>query len=143
MMYFTIDELCRSYTAQQHGIANTPNAEETAHLTELVDRLLDPLREHLGMPINVNSGFRCEELNTLVGGSKTSAHRVGYAADIHVSGVTYKTLRDIIVGFCKDCGIKYDQIFSECDAYSQWVHIGYKNQQGEQRMQSGDWVKNA
>ena len=141
MKYFTIEELCRSYTAEQHHIDNVPNDEEVAHLTELVDTLLDPFREYMGQPIVVNSGFRCEELNNLVGGSKTSAHRLGYAADIHMDNISYKTLQQVLLDFCKARGIAYDQIFSETDGYSEWVHVGLKNQTYEQRMQSGNWIK--
>jgi uncharacterized protein YcbK (DUF882 family) len=46
-------------------------------LIALVDNNLDPLREAYKKPIIVTSGFRCEELNRLVGGSKTSHHRTG------------------------------------------------------------------
>jgi uncharacterized protein YcbK (DUF882 family) len=46
-------------------------------LIALIDNVLDPLREAYGKPIIVTSGFRCEELNRLVGGSKTSHHRTG------------------------------------------------------------------
>lgn len=142
MRYFTIQELCYSHTAETHNIDNTPNEEETAHLTELVDNLLDPFREYMGQPIHVNSGFRCEQLNSLVGGSKTSAHRLGYAADIRMDNVSYKTLQQVLLEFCKARGIHYDQIFSETDGYSEWVHVGYKNMTYEQRMQSGNWIKN-
>lgn len=143
MKYFTISELCYSWRAEQAGIDNTPNEEEVAHLTELVDTLLDPFREFFGHPIIVNSGFRNEELNRLVGGSKTSAHRLGYAADIHVEGVSFRTLQVALLQFCKARNIAYDQIFTETDGVNQWVHVGLKSQSWKQRMQSGDWIKSA
>jgi uncharacterized protein YcbK (DUF882 family) len=92
MKYFTISELTGSDTASIKKIDNTPNKEITEHLIELVEKLLDPLRSawaeycdvnRLGNPaISVNSGYRCNELNKAVGGSSTSAHLTGYAADI-------------------------------------------------------------
>ena len=92
MKYFTISELTGSDIASTKKIDNTPNEEITKHLTELVEKLLDPLRSdwaeycdvnQLGDPaISVNSGYRCNELNKAVKGSPTSAHLTGYAADI-------------------------------------------------------------
>ena len=63
MRYFTIDELCHSDTAIALGIDNTPNQEVKEHLVQLIEELLDPLREAWGSPIKVNSGYRCAKLN--------------------------------------------------------------------------------
>ena len=92
MKYFTISELTRSDIASTKKIDNTPNKEITKHLTELVEKLLDPLRSdwaeycdvnQLGDPaISVTSGYRCTELNKAIKGSPTSAHTAGYAADL-------------------------------------------------------------
>ena len=82
MKYFTIKELCKSSTAVQKGIDNTPNSEIVNNLEQLVDFILDPLREKYGKPIKINSGYRCDRLNKAVGGSATSQHRYGLAADI-------------------------------------------------------------
>ena len=92
MKYFTISELTRSDIASTKKIDNTPNKEITKHLTELVEKLLDPLRSdwaeycdvnQLENPeISVTSGYRCTELNKAIKGSPTSAHLTGYAADI-------------------------------------------------------------
>lgn len=82
MKYFTLKELTRSTTATAKGIDNTPTPEVEKNLTLLVENVLDPLREIYGKPITVNSGYRCPELNKAVGGSKTSDHVKGFAADI-------------------------------------------------------------
>lgn len=92
MKYFTISELTRSDIASTKKIDNTPNKDITKHLTELVEKLLDPLRSdwaeycdvnQLENPeISVTSGYRCTELNKAIKGSPTSAHLTGYAADI-------------------------------------------------------------
>ena len=84
MKYFTIKELTRSDTARHLGIDNTPPASAVMALNELVDHVLDPLREAWGGPIHVNSGYRCPELNKIVGGTPTSQHQRGEAADITV-----------------------------------------------------------
>ena len=89
--YFTISELCASATSTKKGINNDPNNEETAHLYELIIKLLDVIREAWAEKckqngwgsggINVTSGFRCPKLNKAVGGVSNSAHLYGYAAD--------------------------------------------------------------
>ena len=82
MKYFTIKELTRSTTARLRGIDNTPSQQVINNLTALVDNVLDPLREAWGMPIHVNSGYRCKALNEAVGGVPASQHMLGEAADI-------------------------------------------------------------
>ena len=72
MKYFTIKEMCSSSTAQAKGIDNTPTAETISNLTELINNVLDPLREMYGKPIRVSSGYRSEQLNRNVNGSKSS-----------------------------------------------------------------------
>ena len=82
MKYFTISELTASATAQREGIDNRPNKCVYQLLHVLVDQLLDPIREAWGEPIVVSSGYRCKQLNELVGGAKYSHHLLGCAADI-------------------------------------------------------------
>lgn len=80
--YFTIAELCKSDTADRRGIANRLPKEYLPNVQGLIDRVLDPLRECYGKPIYVNSGYRCPELNKVVGGVENSYHVSGCAADI-------------------------------------------------------------
>ena len=82
MKYFTINELCASATALREGIDNRPSKCAYHLLHVLVQQLLDPIREAWGEPIVVSSGYRCKELNTLIGGVKNSHHMLGCAADI-------------------------------------------------------------
>ena len=82
MKHFSIFELCASATAQREGIDNRPSKCAYHLLHVLVDQLLDPIREAWGEPIVVSSGYRCKELNALVGGAKNSHHMLGCAADI-------------------------------------------------------------
>ena len=80
--YFTVSELTASATALREGIDNRPNKCAYHLLHVLVDQLLDPIREAWGEPIVVSSGYRCKQLNALVGGVKNSHHILGCAADI-------------------------------------------------------------
>lgn len=81
--HFHLSEFTRSATAIRHGIDNTPNIENIEALQDLCIHVLEPLRERFGV-IRITSGFRSREVNTLIGGSRTSQHMLGEAADIHV-----------------------------------------------------------
>lgn len=122
MKYFTIKELISSSTATQHNINNTPTKEIEENLKALVDNILDPLREAYGKPIIVTSGYRCEKLNTLLKGSKTSQHRFGQAADIRTSLDTpteNKKLFDLV----QKLNLPFDQLIDEYNF--NWVHVSY------------------
>lgn len=120
MKYFTIKEFCKSSTATLKRIDNTPNSEIVNNLEQLVDNILDPLREAYGKPIKVNSGYRCEALNVAVGGSKTSQHRYGLAADI-TTGSRLENKKLFILA--KQLNLPFDQLIDE-KAYS-WIHISF------------------
>lgn len=80
--FFSVEQLSFSRTAKARGINNEPGPVEKAHLTDLILDVLDPVREKLGLGIQVNSGYRCPALNKAVGGVATSQHLKGQAADI-------------------------------------------------------------
>lgn len=122
MKHFTIHEMCKSATAKRHGIDNTPNDEQKACLKELVEKILDPLREAWGAPIIVDSGYRCQRLNKIVNGSPTSQHMIGQAADIHTVKDTpaeNKKLFQLI----QQLKLPFDQLIDEHDF--NWVHVSY------------------
>lgn len=120
MKYFTIKELCESSTAKEHKINNSPNSVIKRHLTLLVKFILDPLREKYGKPITVSSGYRCEELNELVGGAKNSQHKKGLAADITTGSISEnKKLFDLIIKL----NLPFDQLINENNY--KWIHVSY------------------
>lgn len=120
MKYFTIDELCKSSTAAQRGIDNTPGAAERRNLTALVEHVLDPLRERWGAPITVTSGYRSPKLNAAVGGAKTSQHLLGQAADLSAGS---KAKNKDLFNLLRASGLPFDQLIDE-KGY-QWVHVSY------------------
>lgn len=122
MKYFTINELTKSSTASQKGIDNTPNKEHKDNLIALVDNILDPLREAYGKPIIVTSAYRSQKLNQAVGGSKTSQHLLGQAADIRSVEDTKEENKKIF-DLIKNLNLPYDQLINEYD-YN-WVHVSY------------------
>ena len=118
---FTIEELIYSDTANRLGIKNIPNTTQLRNLGCLCQNVLQPLRDKLGKPILVTSGFRNEELNRKIGGTPNSQHTRGQAADIIAYGLSDKELYD----FIKNSGIVYDQLILEQTKSGTWVHISY------------------
>lgn len=119
MKYFTIKELTKSSTAEAKGIDNTPTQEVERNLTALVDNVLDPLRAIYGKPITVNSGYRCPELNRAVGGSATSDHVKGFAADITAGS---KEENERLFNIIKH-NFHFSQLIDEKNF--SWVHVSY------------------
>ena len=121
MQYFTISELCASTTARKRGIDNTPTAEARANLETLITQCLDPIRRIYGKPIIVTSGYRCPALNAAVGGSSTSQHMSGQAADlVPASGGSLNDIFRAAVSFGN-----FDQLIIEQSGSSRWVHVSY------------------
>ena len=132
MQYFTLNELIKSSTAIRKGIDNTPNQQQKANLEDLVNYILDPLRKYYGKPIIVTSGFRCDKLNSLIGGSKTSDHKNGRAADIRSVQDTKqenKKLFDLIIKL----DLPFDQLINEHDY--DWIHVSYSPKHRRQILQ--------
>ena len=122
MKYFTIAELTRSDTARRLGIDNKPPASAVKALTVLVDEVLDPLREAWGGPIRVNSGYRCPELNKAVGGSPSSQHQRGEAADITVGS---RSANRRLLTLIKRLDLPVDQCIDEKDC--RWIHVSHRS----------------
>lgn len=121
---FSLQELTKSETAMRHGMDNTPGAVEIANLTTLAGKVLQPIRDHFAKGVHVNSGFRHPDVNAKVGGSKTSDHCKGQAADIEIPGVPNAELAEWI---CDN--LAFTQVILEF--YTQgildsgWVHVSY------------------
>lgn len=119
--FFTKSELTRSDTARIRGIDNTPTPEASATLDALMWNVLDPIRRMWGKPIIVNSGYRCPKLNAAIGGSATSQHMKGEAADITAGDPTKnKELFDMIA----QSAIPFDQLIDEKNY--RWIHVSYR-----------------
>lgn len=123
MKWFTIEELTRSATAEKYKIKNIPSEEQKALIEDMVDCILDPLREEFGDEIFVNSGFRCDRLNRKVGGVGNSHHKCenGYAA-VDITSGTKEGNRKIF-GLCLALDLPFCQLIDE-NRFS-WIHISY------------------
>lgn len=131
----TLNELLASKKAREYHIDNMPNQTVLEHLIESSVKLWQPVRDILGYPITITSGYRCDELNRKVNGSKNSAHLYGYAIDFVCPkfGNTRKVVRHLADEF-KKRGIGFDQCILEYpQSLNSWVHLGYKNADGTQR----------
>ena len=101
---FTLEEFIYSDTAVAKGIKNEPGTRERLAMMNLCVKLLQPLREAIGKPISINSGYRCPELNKAVGGVLTSQHVKGEAADLSISGKAGDLLEVL-----EESGLPFDQ----------------------------------
>ena len=118
--HFTLDEL--TFTDHRE-FDNEPNDAERANLLRLAN-LLEQVKSVLGgVPVMVNSAFRCKEVNDAVGSKDTSQHRVGCAADIRVPGMTPDEVVKAIIA----AGLPFDQLIREFD---RWTHISVPNVEG-------------
>lgn len=124
--HFTLDEMLDSQTATRAGFDEqfSPPESIKSNLKSLCENVLEPISQGLHtkfgyhVPIYVSSGYRCERLNEAIGGSKTSDHLKGEAADNSVKVMTVEQYYQ----FIKGSGIIFDQLIQE---YDRWVHISY------------------
>ena len=122
---FSLHEMIKSETAIRRDMDNTPHSDEVVHnLTMLCEQVLQPLRDVYGVGIKVNSGYRSPDVNAAVGGSRTSDHCKGQAADIEIPGVANADLAQYIAD-----NFNFTQLILEF--YTQgvpdsgWVHVSY------------------
>lgn len=122
--YFALEEFLYSDTANKKGISNIPTEEHLNNIKKLANTILDPIREKLGKPIIINSGYRSKQLNEAVNGSKTSQHCKGQAADIKCKGSKAELFR-LIESMIRNKEITVGQLIWEYGTKEepQWVHI--------------------
>lgn len=116
--HFSLAELITSQTAIRKGIDNTPSTEALENLHRLAQSL-ETVRDLLGgVPIHISSAYRCPTLNQAIGGSQTSFHCKGLAADFVAP--QFGTPLEVATAI-RDYGLLYDQLIHE---YGRWVHLG-------------------
>lgn len=119
MLNFTMSELIHSDKANLHKINNVPTDPKFLdNMLNLIVYCLQPLRNKVGKPIIITSGYRCQKVNKLVGGVSNSQHQTGQAVDFTIKGMTVAQA----VEYIKISGIEFDQLINE---YGAWVHISY------------------
>lgn len=121
--YFTMSELCYSDTAEREGIKNIATKKEFKNLMEVTIPKMNSIREFLGVPIKVNSGYRCPELNEIVGGVENSYHVKGLAVDGVPLGMSVREAWEKI----KESNLS--QVLDQCILYEKrgFIHFGFTN----------------
>ncbi len=114
---FFLDEFIISQTAIRLDINNNPGELELENLGFLINNVLQPLRDRIGAPVTITSGYRCAELNERIGGSRRSQHMKGEAADIVVHS---RDLKKVFLEITEN--IEFDQIIYE---YGRWIHVSF------------------
>ena len=121
---FSLEELTKSETALRLGLDNEPNDEQLANLVALCECVLQPVRDHFGKGVKVNSGLRTLAVNRAIGSKDTSDHTKGMAADIEIPGVANAELAQWIVS-----NLEFRQVILEFYTPgipdSGWVHVSY------------------
>lgn len=132
---FRLEEMLQSSTADKlKKQVEFENLDHANNATRLIESILQPLRDKIGKPIHITSGYRPEWLNTAVGGAKTSAHLEGRAADIKVYGMSCLELAKTIV----ELGLPFDKVINE---FENWVHVSIAKDDEEPRKEKLRAVK--
>ena len=123
--HFKLIEFTRSETGTRKKIDNTPSAEHAQNLKNVCEKILEPVRNHYGKPVRVNSGYRGPALNAAVGGSSKSQHCNGEAVDFEIDGLANPELAKWVTENCE-----FDQVILEFydpkeGPNSGWVHASY------------------
>lgn len=138
MKHFTLSEFTRSETAERYGIENKPNNTQIQNIERLCGLILDPLRESIGQPIYITSGFRVPRLNRLVGGSIASSHKEGLAADFRVGDKNY--LLDWAWCLLKSPSREFRRRIDQCIYYrdEHFIHVSLS---GDGKPRNQFWIE--
>jgi hypothetical protein len=124
--HFHLSEFTSSQEATRRGIDNSPSPTHLAALQLLCENVLEVIRDGVGKPIRISSGYRGHILNAAIGGASTSQHCKGEAADIEIPGMDNCDLAKWIADNCD-----FDQLILEFHDHaagpdSGWVHVSFK-----------------
>mgnify|MGYP003652752196 FL=1 len=127
--HISYKEATHSDTAKRKKITNKPKAEHIKNMELIAEKVFEPLREWVEAPIQVNSMFRSEELNSVLKGSLNSSHLTGNAIDITSMGG--KTNLEMF-HYIKD-NLDFDQLIWEFGAEPKWLHVSYVNEKDNRK----------
>lgn len=115
--HFKSWEITYSYVAEQNNIDNTPTDETIIENLNYTLQRLEEIREGYNKPIVISSGYRCEELNKLVGGVDDSKHLTGLAVDL-------KWDSDLVEYLIENCS--FDKLIREKSGKTKWIHLQFR-----------------
>jgi len=127
---FVLSEITHSNTAKRLGIDNEPTETHLQNMQNLVDNLLQPLRDAVG-PIRISSGYRNPSLNRAIGGSSSSQHCKGQALDLQFWEMG-KMNNKIIYDWILQSGLEFDQMINEFDFA--WIHVSLKEKNNRKQV---------
>lgn len=142
MLLKYIDQLCYSETALKHGIYNTPQDPEVLKNLEALEcKILMPVFQHFSGTPDITSGYRCPELNALVGGEKSSQHCLGEAVDFGILDTDIFEIASWI-----EQNLEFDHLILEkytaANLNTGWVHCSYRrNAPNHHKVQTYDGVQ--
>lgn len=116
---FELKEFTSSPTAKKYNISNTPPELVIENLKSLCEYILQPIRDKVEKPVEINSGYRCLELNKKVGGVPTSQHVLGCACDFKIDGMTSYEIAEVVL----ELNLPFDQLI----LYPTFVHVSYSD----------------
>ena len=131
--HFSYNEMIASQTATRNNIDNTPNEQQYYNLTQLCRNILEPIRQHYNLPIFINSGFRCLELNRKIGSTDKSQHMKGQAADLFVNTIfPFETWKWLVT----ESDLDYDQAIAEFTTKTGggWLHVSYDSENNRNKI---------
>ena len=116
---FSLEELTKSQTAERQSIPNNPDENVIYYLRMVAEKILQPVRNHYGIPFTVSSGFRSVDLCLAIGSKATSQHTKGQAVDFEVPGISNMDLSYFI-----KTTLDFDQLILEFyrGGNTGWVH---------------------
>lgn len=126
--HFKLHEFTRSQVASRNGFDNSLPESLWPNILSLANEL-ETVRRFVGHPMLITSGYRCPPLNKHLGGSGTSAHMKGLAADFEIPGVSNLEVYERIKAIVKnnDNSFRYDQLIGEYlsqdDPSAGWIHL--------------------
>lgn len=141
---FALSEFTASATADKLGLINEPNQQQVIALAALANVIMQPIRDHYRSRVIISSGYRGPALNTAIGGSMTSQHSLGEAADFTVKGYSCKEVAEWIA---YESGLDFDQLIWERQygedggLIKEWLHISYVRTGGNRRQVLSAYVK--
>jgi hypothetical protein len=123
--HFTIKELTFSDTAVRLNIDNTPTDQVLINLQNLIQFILEPVRQYFDKPVKITSGYRSPVLCQAINSKPTSQHTLGEAVDFEIIGIPNQVVSDWIVN-----NLDFDQCILEFynpkEYNSGWVHCSYR-----------------
>ena len=126
--HISLKEGIKSHTATRLSIDNTPRDIDLINMKTIAEKVFEPLRKWVGGPIAINSFYRSPELNSAIGGSKSSQHCIGCALDIDD---TYGHMSNAEMFNWIKANLNYDQMIWEfgTDMNPNWIHISYVSEE--------------